>query len=217
MPETRRDIEHTPRELDAAFAKLMDVLHTTGSRSTYRGKEWDLIPQRLLLSEIDDLTARCQEMTLKERLAFQYFLTTASNSMRLRRKDSSLPHALYLGTIVAPLMLAMDSGTDIGRDTVFDVVVYALRNLKFSRDHGKGYDENELPLIRGELIYHLMTLWLPPYRHQYGYRQFYMWLHENDTRVFAVRPHLVERGTMNRRLIRQLVENVSMPLTEGVL
>jgi hypothetical protein len=113
----------------------------------------------------------------------------------------------------------MDSDTDIGRDTIHYPVVNALKGLKFCRQQGQieDFEARDLPLIRGELIYDLLAAAVPSHKHQYGHSQFYRWLSEHEKEVFAVLPVIIERNVVNRRLIRQLVDNASKPLTEGVL
>jgi hypothetical protein len=73
------------------------------------------------------------------------------------------------------------------------------------------------PLVRGELMEHVISLALPEKRIPSGSTKFYLWLNEQEDEAVCVRAMLAERNTMNREVIRELVEHMHSPLVEGIL
>lgn len=213
-----RDKAHSDKTIEASVEELMSVLDAAGKRHNPRERAWQFLPTKLLLADIEALTARCHSMTPDARFIFRTFLMAASEPNKYRRRDFPVAHPLYLGTVVAPLIAALGYDPFDSRFMVDDIVTHAMKNLKHSRQWVPDEDiAMDRPLVRGELMEHVISLALPEKRIPSGSTKFYLWLNEQEDEAVCVRTMLAERNTMNREVIRELVEQMRNPLVGGTL
>jgi hypothetical protein len=213
-----RDKAYSDKKIEASVEELMTVLGAVGKLRSPRERAWQFLPEKLMLADIEALTARCRTMTPDARFVFRTFLMTASEPNKYRRRDFPVAHPLYLGTVVASLIATLGFDAFDSRFMVDDIVMHAMKKLPYSRqwipEEGIAMDR---PLVRGELMEHVISLALPEKRRPSGSTKFYLWLNEQDDEAVRVRSMLAERNTMSREVIRELVEHMHSPLVEGIL
>jgi hypothetical protein len=212
------DKAYSDKKIEASVEELMSVLGATGKRRNPRERAWQFLPSKLLLADIEALTARCRTMTPAARSIFRTFLVIASEPNKYRRRDFPVAHPLYLGAVVSPLVAALEVDVFDSRSMVDTIVMHAMKKLTYSRqwvpEEGIAMDR---PLVRGELMEHVISLAMPEPNRPSGSTKFYFWLNEQQDEAVRVRTILAERNTMSREVIRELVEQMHSPLVEGIL
>lgn len=213
-----RDKAYSDKQIEASVEELMTVLDAAGKRRNPRERAWQFLPMNLLLADIEALTARCRAMTPAARAIFRTFLVVASEPNKYRRRDFPVAHPLYLGTIVAPLIAALGIEAFESKFMVDTIVMHAMKKLPYSTQWVPDEDiAVDRPLVRGEIMEYVISLALPEKRRPSGSAKFYRWLNEQEDEAVCVRRMLAERNTMNREVIRELVEHMHSPLVEGML
>jgi hypothetical protein len=213
-----RDKAHSDKKIEASVEELMTVLDAVGKRRNPRERAWQFLPAKLLLADIEALTVRCRAMNPLARAVFRSFLVIASEPNKYRRRDFPVAHPLYLGTVVTPLVAALGMDVHASRVVVDEIVMHAMKKLPYSSQWVPDEDiSRERPLVRGELMEYILTHKMPDKRRPSGSTKFYLWLNEQDDDAVCIRHMLAERNTMNRDVIRELVEHMHSPLVEGML
>lgn len=213
-----RDQAYSDKQIEASVEELMSVLGAAVNHRGPRERAWVFLPSKLLLVDIEALTVRCRAMTPDARLVFRTFLSTASETNKYRRRDFPIAHPLYLGTIVSSLIAALGYDPFDSRFIVDEIVMHAMKKLPYSSKWVPDEDLSvDRPLVRGEIMEYVISLALPEKRRPSGSTKFYRWLNEQEDEAVCVRRMLAERNTMNREVIREMVEHMHSPLVEGML
>ena len=218
MYAERRDQEHTEHQLEQAVTALLEA----GNVKVYSG--WrgygEKLVKRMLLSEIEFLTARVKEMRPEARKLFMTSILFLASSGKFRRRDSLLHHAIYLAVNIAPIVADLqDAGMDDSIE-VADTAFHALDHLRWCRAKRMpdDFESRDHAVVQGHMFEWLLSTWIESRVNiNSSERDYYRWLSENRTSVIEVLEPLKERKSARPAVIRELVENSSKPLTSGVL
>lgn len=219
MEDYKRDAEHSWDEIDDAIKDLLYVLYA-GSDPKARDLIFEKLPAHLVLREIEFLTSRCEEMDKKSRRWFYAFLFDAMGESLREHRISRTAHTLYIASLLIPIL----SKTDANYAGFIEYLIpRAKRELDSCRPRFLSSDfitERDLPWMRGEVMELVLeSLLSPVYEVQLrsGDNEYCAWLGSHVDEVVRVLPALKQRGSMDPVLVRDLVESVNNPLTDGAL
>ena len=218
----RRDLDHSWDDVDDAIDELRESFHTR------RNRDWEPVenhlPELLLVREIRFLAARCREMDTDARNSFLWFLLGGiAQSIKHYHDErvSRTAHTFYIASLLYPMLSNI-----VWSDAKFVEVLIprAKRELGSCRPRVLSSDyisERDLPLMRGEILELVLESLLTDDEGRMPRRsndpEFCAWIGTHLDKVLDVVPSLIERRSMHPALIRELVENGSHPMIDGML
>lgn len=219
MKDYKRDRDHSWDEIDAA---IQDLIHSTGISTSKRDWEpfWNYLPEQLVLREIEFLTARFNEMDTKARGILVWFMMGKLNNGLGRPRVSSVTHQLYIGSILAPLLSKTNSNSSGLMEKLVGDAIWTLPSCRPRSLPSDFITERDLPWMRGEMLELVLEFMLShgnPDLRRSGNNEYCAWAGSHVDEIANVLPHLIERGSIDPGLIRDLVHGAGSPLTEGVL
>lgn len=219
MTDYKRDTDHTWDEIDAAIQDLIDA---TGIKTSKRDWDafWNYLPEQLVLREIEFLTARLNEMDGRAPNILVWFMLGKLNNGIWKERVSPVSHQLYIGSILAPLLDKTDSNSVGLMEKLVGDAIWKLPSCRPRSIPSDFITERDLPWMRGEMLELVLESMLShdnPDIRRSGNNEYCAWAGNHVDEVVSVLPHLIERGSMDPELIRNLVNGAGNPLTEGVL